>query len=96
MTSANIACGAANVCHIDAAKVASFKSAAQTQFPDAPDFEGEWKLGLAQVQPTVDRFNKLQSSNPAEYKKEIGEACPPISRCIDEVTSPSSPNPPQK
>jgi hypothetical protein len=86
MTSANIARGAADVCHFDAAKVARFKDAARANFPDAPDFEGEWKLGLAQAQPTVERFDKLRTSNPAQYKKEIGEACPPLSRGIDEVT----------
>jgi hypothetical protein len=86
MTSANIARGAADVCHIDAAKVARFKDAARANFPDAPDFEGEWKLGLAQAQPTVDRFARLKTSNPAEYQKEIGEACPALTRGIDEVT----------
>lgn len=69
MTSANIARGAADVCHIDAAKVARFKDTAHANFPDAPDFDGEWKLGLAQAQPTVDRFDKLKTSNPAEYKE---------------------------
>ncbi|BBU27032.1 hypothetical protein BTHE68_07660 [Burkholderia sp. THE68] len=86
MTSANIARGAADVCHIDAAKVARFKDVVRTSYPDAPDFDGEWKLGLAQAQPTVDRFAKLKTSNPAEYKKEIGEACPALDRGIDEVT----------
>ncbi len=85
MTSANIARGAADVCHIDAAKVARFKNVVRTSYPDAPDFDGEWKLGLAQAQPTVDRFDKLKTSNPAEYKKQIGEACPALSRGIDEV-----------
>jgi hypothetical protein len=89
MMSANIARGAADVCHIDATKVANFKRAARAQFPDAPDFDAEWQLGLAQAQPTVDRFDKLQTSNPAEYKKEIGEACPPLARGIDEVTAPA-------
>ena len=88
MTSANIARGAADVCHIDAAKVARFKDAARANFPDAPDFDGEWKLGLAQAQPTVDRFASLKTSNPAEYQKEIGEACPALDRGIDEVTQP--------
>jgi hypothetical protein len=88
MTSANIARGAADVCHIDAAKVAHFKDIARSNFPDAPDFDGEWKLGLAQAQPTVDRFEKLKTSNPAQYKKEIGEACPALTRGIDEVTQP--------
>jgi hypothetical protein len=88
MTSANIARGAADVCHIDAAKVARFREAARANFPDAPDFDAEWKLGLAQAQPTVERFDKLRTSNPAQYKKEIGEACPALSRGIDEVTQP--------
>jgi hypothetical protein len=88
MTSANIARGAADVCHIDTAKVARFKEAARANFPDAPDFDGEWTLGLAQAQPTVDRFEKMKTSNPAEYKKEIGEACPALTRGIDEVTQP--------
>jgi hypothetical protein len=87
MTSANIARGAADVCHIDAAKVARFEAAARANFPDAPDFDAEWKLGLAQAQPTVDRFDKLKTSNPVEYKKEIGEACPALTRGIDEVTT---------
>ncbi|SAK48981.1 hypothetical protein AWB78_00936 [Caballeronia calidae] len=86
MTSANIARGAADVCHIDAAKVARFKDAVRTSYPDAPDFDGAWKLGLAQAQPAVDRFEKLKTSNPAEYRKEIGEACPALNRGIDEVT----------
>jgi hypothetical protein len=88
MTSANIARGAADVCHLDAAKVARFRDAARANFPDAPDFDGEWKLGLAQAQPTVERFDKLRTSNPAEYKKERAEACGPLSRGIDEVTQP--------
>ncbi|KMZ13283.1 hypothetical protein BHUM_01133c [Candidatus Burkholderia humilis] len=86
MTSANIARGAADVCHIDAAKVAHFKDVVRNHFPDAPDFDSEWTLGLAQAQPTVDRFEKLKTSNPAQYKKEIGEACPALTRGIDEVT----------
>jgi hypothetical protein len=86
MTSANIARGAADVCHIDAAKVARFRDVVRTSYPDAPDFDGEWKLGLAQAQPTVDRFEKLKTSNPAEYQKEIGEACPALDRGIDDVT----------
>ncbi|SAK59796.1 hypothetical protein [Caballeronia ptereochthonis] len=90
MTSANIARGAADVCHIDAAKVARFKDTARANFPDAPDFDSEWKLGLAQAQPTVERFDKLKTSNPAEYRKEIGEACPALNRGIDEVTGPQN------
>ncbi|WP_250450831.1 hypothetical protein [Caballeronia sp. ATUFL_M2_KS44] len=86
MTSANIARGAADVCHIDAAKVAHFKDAARANFRDAPDFEAEWALGYRQAQATVDRFDKLKTSNPAEYKKEIDEACPALDRGIDEVT----------
>ncbi|SAK76086.1 hypothetical protein AWB77_03525 [Caballeronia fortuita] len=86
MTSANIARGAADVCHIDAAKVARFRDVVRTSYPDAPDFDAEWKLGLAQAQPTVDRFEKLKTSNPAEYKKQIGDACPALDRGIDEVT----------
>ncbi|KND57873.1 hypothetical protein BSCH_00610 [Candidatus Paraburkholderia schumanniana] len=70
------------------AKIARFRNVVHTSYPDAPDFDGEWKLGLAQAQPTVDRFEKLKTSNPAEYQKEIGEACPAIDRGIDEVTGP--------
>ncbi|BAO85815.1 MULTISPECIES: hypothetical protein [Caballeronia] len=88
MTSANIARGAADVCHLDAAKIARFRDVVRRSYPDAPDFDGEWKLGLAQAQPTVERFEKLKTSNPAEYKKEIGEACPAIDRGMDEVTQP--------
>ncbi|SAK41653.1 hypothetical protein AWB76_00300 [Caballeronia temeraria] len=88
MTSANIARGAADVCHLDAAKVARFKDVVRTSYPDAPDFDGEWKLGLAQAQPAVDRFDKLKTSNPAEYQKQVGEACPALRRGIDEVTQP--------
>jgi hypothetical protein len=88
MTSANIARGAADVCHIDAAKIARFKDVVHASYPDAPDFDGEWKLGLAQAQPTVDRFDKLRTSNPSEYQKQIGEACPALNRGIDEVTAP--------
>jgi hypothetical protein len=86
MTSANIARGAADVCHIDAAKIAHFKDAARANFRDAPDFDAEWALGYRQAQATVDRFDKLKTSNPAEYKKEIDEACPALDRGIDEVT----------
>jgi hypothetical protein len=86
MTSANIARGAADVCHIDAAKIARFRDVARASFPDAPDFDGEWQLGLAQAQPTVERFAKLKDSNPAEYRKEMNEACPALTRGIDEVT----------
>ncbi|MFM0321374.1 hypothetical protein [Caballeronia glebae] len=88
MTSANIARGAADVCHIDAAKVARFKSVVRTSYPDAPDFDGEWKLGLAQAQPTVDRFDKLKTSDPAAYRKQISEACPALDHGMDEVTQP--------
>ncbi|WP_250525583.1 hypothetical protein [Caballeronia sp. GAWG2-1] len=87
MTSANIARGAADLCHIDAAKVARFKDMARKNFPDAPDFDAEWKLGLAQAQPTVDRINKLQTSNPAQYQKQIDEACPALNKGIDEATA---------
>ncbi|MDR5812799.1 MULTISPECIES: hypothetical protein [unclassified Caballeronia] len=87
MTSASLARGAADVCHIDAAKIARFKDVVHTSYPDAPDFDGEWKLGLAQAQSTVDRFARLKASQPAEYKKEIGEACPALARGIDEVTA---------
>jgi hypothetical protein len=86
MTSANIARGAADICHIDAAKVARFKDAARANFADAPDFDAEWTLGYQQAQSAVDRFDKLKKSNPAEYKKEIDEACPALNRGIDEVT----------
>ncbi|VXB72622.1 conserved exported hypothetical protein [Burkholderia sp. 8Y] len=88
MTSANIARGAADICHIDAAKVTRFKDAARANFADAPDFDAEWTLGYQQAQATVDRFDELKTSNPAEYKKEIGEACPALDRGIDEVTQP--------
>lgn len=87
MTSANIARGAADVCHIDAAKIARFKDVVRSSYPDAPDFDGAWKLGLAQAQPTVERYDKLKTSNPAQYRKEIGEACPALNRGIDEVTT---------
>ncbi|WP_244813935.1 hypothetical protein [Caballeronia sp. Lep1P3] len=89
MTSANLARGAADICHIDAAKVARFKDAARANFTDAPDFDAEWTLGYSQAQAAVDRFEKLKTSNPVEYRKEIDEACPALSRGIDEVTQPA-------
>jgi hypothetical protein len=86
-TSGNIARGAADVCHIDRAKVERFKAAAKQNFPAAPDFEGAWNLGYTEAQSTVDRFAKLKSSNPAEYAKQIHEACPALDHGIDEVTN---------
>ena len=88
MTSANIARGAADVCHLDAAKIARFQDVVRKSYPDAPDFDGEWKLGLAQAQPTVDRFDKLKTSDPAAYRKQISEACPALDHGMDEVTQP--------
>jgi hypothetical protein len=85
-TCGNIARGAADVCHIDAAKVERFKAAARQNFTAAPDFEGAWNLGYAEAQSTVDRFARLKSTDPAEYAKAIHEACPALNRGIDEVT----------
>jgi hypothetical protein len=85
-TCGNIARGAADVCHIDAAKIERFKVAARQNFTVAPDFDGAWNLGYTEAQSTVDRFAKLKSSNPAEYAKELHEACPALDRGIDEVT----------
>ncbi|WP_438395869.1 hypothetical protein [Caballeronia sp. DA-9] len=86
-TSANIARGAADICHIDAAKIARFKAVARKNFTDAPDFDGEWNLGYKEAQSTVDRFAALKTSNPQEYARKIGEACPALSRGIDESTA---------
>jgi hypothetical protein len=85
-TSGNIARGAADICHIDHAKIERFKTAARKNFTAAPDFDAEWKLGYTEAQSTVDRLAKLKTSDPAEYAKEIGEACPALVRGIDEVT----------
>ena len=85
-TCGNIARGAADVCHIDAAKIERFKAAARQNFAAAPDFDGAWNLGYTEAQSAVDRFAKLKSSNPAEYAKELHEACPALDRGIDEVT----------
>jgi hypothetical protein len=87
-TSANIARGAADICHIDAAKIERFKAAARANFPAAPDFDGAWNLGYSEASATVERFAKLKATNPAEYAKEIHEACPALDRGIDEVTRP--------
>lgn len=84
-TSANIARGAADVCHIDAAKIARFKTVTKRSYPEAPDFEGAWKLGYTEAQSMVDRLASLAVSNPAEHSKEVGEACPALSKGIDEA-----------
>ncbi|MDR5749990.1 MULTISPECIES: hypothetical protein [unclassified Caballeronia] len=86
-TCGNIARGAADVCHIDAAKIERFKTAARQNFAAAPDFDGAWKLGYTEAQSAVDRFARLKSTDPAEYAKEIHEACPALNRGIDEVTN---------
>jgi hypothetical protein len=86
-TSANIARGAADICHIEASKIARFKAVARKNFTDAPDFDGEWNLGYKEAQSTVDRFAALKTSNPQEYAQKIGEACPALARGIDESTA---------
>jgi hypothetical protein len=86
-TSANIARGAADICHIDASKIARFKAVARKNFTDAPDFDGEWNLGYKEAQSTVDRFAALKTSNPQEYAQKTGEACPALARGIDESTA---------
>ncbi|KQR90385.1 hypothetical protein ASG35_02000 [Burkholderia sp. Leaf177] len=86
-TSANIARGAADICHIDASKIAHFKAVARKSFTDAPDFDGEWNLGYKEAQSTVDRFAALKTSNPQEYAQKTGEACPALLRGIDESTA---------
>lgn len=86
-TCGNIARGAADVCHIDAAKIERFKTAARQNFAAAPDFDGAWKLGYTEAQSAVERFARLKSTDPAEYAKEIHEACPALNRGIDEVTN---------
>jgi len=85
-TCGNIARGAADICHIDAAKVERFKAAARQNFAAAPDFDGAWNLGYTEAQSAVDRFARLKSSDPSEYAKELHEACPALNRGIDEVT----------
>jgi len=85
-TSANIARGAADICHIDRLKIDRFKVMTRKSFPAAPDFDGEWKLGYTEAQSTVDRFAAMKINNPTEYAKEIGEACPALTQGIDEVT----------
>jgi hypothetical protein len=86
-TSANIARGAIDICHIDRSKVERFKAMARKSFPAAPDFDGEWKLGYTEAQATVDRFTALKTSDPQEYAKETGEACPALTRGIAEATA---------
>ena len=86
-TSANIARGALDICHIDRLKVDRFKTMARKSFPAAPDFDGEWNLGYKEAQATVDRFAALKTSDPQEYAKETGEACPALTRGIDEATA---------
>jgi hypothetical protein len=86
-TSGNIARGAADICNIDRAKIARFKTVTRKSFPDAPDFDGAWNLGYTEAQGTVERFAQLKTSNPSEYAKETGEACPSLTRGIDEATS---------
>ena len=85
-TSANIARGAVDICHIDRTKVEQFKTMTRKSFPAAPDFDGEWNLGYKEAQATVDRFAAMKTGNPAEYAKETGEACPALTQGIDEVT----------
>ena len=85
-TSANIARGAADICHIDRVKIERFKVMTRKSFPAAPDFDGEWNLGYKEAQATVDRFAAMKTGNPAEYAKETGEACPALTQGIDEVT----------
>ena len=85
-TSANIARGAADICHIDRVKIDRFKVMTRKSFPAAPDFDGEWNLGYKEAQATVDRFAAMKTNNPTEYAKEIGEACPALTQGIDEVT----------
>ena len=86
-TSANIARGAADICHIDRVKIERFKVMTRKSFPAAPDFDGEWNLGYKEAQATVDRFAAMKTSNPAEYAKETGEACPALTQGMDEVTN---------
>jgi hypothetical protein len=86
-TSGNIARGAADICNIDRTKIARFKTVTRKSFPDAPDFDGAWNLGYKEAQGTVERFAQLKTSNPAEYAKQTGEACPSLTRGIDEATS---------
>ena len=85
-TSANIARAAIDICHIDPLKVARFKAKTKESFPLAPDFDGAWNLGYKEAQSTVDRLATLATTNPAEYTKEIGQACPSLSQGIDEAT----------
>jgi hypothetical protein len=85
-TSANIARGAADICHIDRVKIDRFKVMTRKSFPAAPDFDGEWNLGYKEAQATVDRFSAMKINNPTEYAKEIGEACPALTQGIDEIT----------
>ena len=85
-TSANIARGAADICHIDRVKIDKFKVMTRKSFPAAPDFDGEWNLGYKEAQSTVDRFAAMKTNNPVEYAKETGEACPALTQGIDEVT----------
>ena len=86
-TSGNIARGAVDICGIDRAKVERFKTVTRKSFPEAPDFDGEWNLGYKEAQNTVDRLARLKTSDPAEYAKETGEACPALKQGIDEATS---------
>ncbi len=86
-TSGNIARGAVDVCGIDRAKVERFKTVTRKSFPEAPDFDGEWNLGYKEAQSTVDRLAQLKTSDPAEYAKETGEACPALRQGIDEATN---------
>jgi hypothetical protein len=86
-TSGNIARGAADICNIDRAKIARFKTVTRKSFTDAPDFDGAWNLGYEEAQATVERFAQLKTRDPAEYAKETGEACPSLTRGIDEATS---------
>jgi hypothetical protein len=85
-TSGNIARGAVDICGIDRAKVERFKTITRKSFPAAPDFDGEWNLGYTEAQGTVERIAQLKTSNPAEYARQTGAACPSLKQGIDEVT----------
>lgn len=85
-TSANIARAAADICHIDTVKIARFKAKTKSSFPLAPDFDGEWNLGYKEAQSAVDRIVMLAKTDPKEHDAEIAEACPALSKGIDEST----------
>ncbi len=85
VTSANIARGAADVCHLDAAKIKRFEQAVRA-FSGCARFQR--RMQARTRAGVVDRFAKLKTSNPAQYKKEIDEACPALDRGIVEVSAP--------